>query len=73
MPSIGSFLHTQLNLKIPKPTVLFASKTVIITGTSSGLGQEATKHIVRLDANNNAYTYRLRSTRVFLSFSTPQL
>lgn len=51
MPSIGNFLHTQLILKIPKPTISFASKTVIITGASSGLGQEAAKHIARLGAS----------------------
>lgn len=51
MPSIGNFLHTQLILKIPIPTASFSSKTVIITGASSGLGQEAAKHIVRLGAS----------------------
>lgn len=51
MPSIGNFLHTQLILKIPIPTASFASKTVIITGASSGLGKEAAKHIVRLGAS----------------------
>ena len=51
MPSIGNFLHTQLVLRIPKPTASFASKTVIITGASSGLGQEAAKHIIRLGAS----------------------
>jgi retinol dehydrogenase-12 len=51
MPSFGNFIHTQLILTIPKPTTSFASKTVIITGASSGLGKEAAKHIVRLDAS----------------------
>lgn len=51
MPSFGNFIHTQLILKIPKPTASFASKTVIITGASSGLGKEAAKHIVRLGAS----------------------
>ncbi|KAL3455535.1 NAD(P)-binding protein [Aspergillus heterothallicus] len=50
MPTLGDFLYTQLVLRIPKPTTSFASKTVIITGASSGLGKEATKHIVRLGA-----------------------
>ncbi|KAH9210646.1 hypothetical protein DL95DRAFT_437522 [Leptodontidium sp. 2 PMI_412] len=50
MPSFGNFMHTQFVLKIPKPSVSFASKTVIITGASSGLGKEAAKHIVRLGA-----------------------
>lgn len=51
MPTIGNFLHTQLILKIPIPTASFSSKSVIITGASSGLGQEAAKHIVRLGAS----------------------
>ena len=51
MPSFGNFIHTQLILKIPKPTTSFASKTVIVTGASSGLGKETAKHIVRLGAS----------------------
>lgn len=51
MPSFGNFLHTQLILKIPKPITSFASKTVIITGASSGLGKEAATHIVALGAS----------------------
>ncbi|KAL2867360.1 NAD(P)-binding protein [Aspergillus lucknowensis] len=51
MPSFGDFLYTQLILRIPKPTASFASKTVIITGASSGLGKEAAKHIARLGAS----------------------
>ncbi|KAF7594140.1 hypothetical protein BBP40_009989 [Aspergillus hancockii] len=51
MPSFGNFLHTQLILRIPTPTTSFASKTVIVTGASSGLGKEAAQHIVRLGAS----------------------
>lgn len=51
MPSLGNFLHTQLVLKIPVPSASFASKTVIVTGASSGLGKEAAQHIVRLGAS----------------------
>jgi retinol dehydrogenase 12 len=51
MPSFGNFLHTQLILKIPKPTASFTSKTVIITGGNGGLGKEAAKQIVRLGAS----------------------
>ncbi|KAE8352767.1 hypothetical protein BDV28DRAFT_165325 [Aspergillus coremiiformis] len=51
MPSFSDFLYTQLFLNIGKPTTSFASKTVIITGASSGLGKEAAKHIVRLGAS----------------------
>lgn len=55
LPSIGSFLHTQLILKIPIPITSFASKTVIITGASPGLDQEAAKHIVRLSASKTQH------------------
>ncbi|TAQ84980.1 hypothetical protein B7494_g6699 [Chlorociboria aeruginascens] len=51
MPSFGNFIHTQLILKIPKPTTSFSSKTVIITGANSGLGKEAAQHIIRLGAS----------------------
>jgi len=51
MPSFSHFLHRQFVLKIPKPSTSFASKTVIVTGGSSGLGKESVKHIVRLGAS----------------------
>jgi retinol dehydrogenase-12 len=51
MPSFGNFLYTQLILNIPKPTTSFLSKTVIITGASSGLGLETAKHVIRLGAS----------------------
>ncbi|KAH8797367.1 hypothetical protein F5884DRAFT_687949 [Xylogone sp. PMI_703] len=51
MPSFSNFIHTQFILKIPKPTASFDSKSVVITGASSGLGKEAAKHIVRLGAD----------------------
>lgn len=51
MPSFGDFIHTQLILKIPIPSVSFSQKTVIITGGSGGLGKEIAKHIVFLGAS----------------------
>jgi retinol dehydrogenase 12 len=51
MPSFRDFVRTQFLLKIPNPTVSFASKTVIVTGANGGLGKEAAKHIVRLGAS----------------------
>lgn len=50
MPSFGNFLHTQLIAKIPVPTSSFESKTVIITGSNTGLGKEAARHVARLGA-----------------------
>jgi NAD(P)-dependent dehydrogenase (short-subunit alcohol dehydrogenase family) len=51
MPSLGNFLHTQLIAKIPVPTSSFDSKTVIITGSNTGLGKEAARHVARLGAS----------------------
>ncbi|CRG91827.1 hypothetical protein PISL3812_08881 [Talaromyces islandicus] len=51
MPSFGNFLHAQLIAKIPVPTSSFASKTVIITGSNTGLDKEAARHVARLGAS----------------------
>jgi retinol dehydrogenase-12 len=48
--SFGDFMRTQLITKIPKPSTSFASKSVVITGASGGIGLEAVKHIVALGA-----------------------
>ncbi|KAL4928176.1 uncharacterized protein BDV17DRAFT_264936 [Aspergillus undulatus] len=50
MPTLSNFLYTQLLLRIPKPTTSFASKTIIVTGANSGLGQEAAQQFVCLGA-----------------------
>ncbi|GFF66927.1 retinol dehydrogenase 12 [Aspergillus lentulus] len=44
-----SSLAAQLQ-SIPLPTTSFAGQTVIITGSNTGLGLEAARHFVRLDA-----------------------
>jgi len=44
----GRFLHSQLFVKLPSPTESYAGKTVIVTGSSSGLGKEAARHYARL-------------------------
>ncbi|KAF2871949.1 retinol dehydrogenase 12 [Massariosphaeria phaeospora] len=45
-----SMLRSQLFTPLPVPTSSFASQTIIVTGANSGLGFEATKHLVRLGA-----------------------
>lgn len=50
-PKAGlSLLYSQFFVKLPVPTHSFSGQTIIITGSNTGLGLEAAKHIVRLDA-----------------------
>lgn len=48
--SAKRMLHSQLFLTLPYPTAKFTGKTVIVTGSNTGLGLEAARHFVRLDA-----------------------
>lgn len=43
-------LRSQLFTRPPYPTADFSGKTIIVTGTNVGLGKEAVKHFVRLNA-----------------------
>lgn len=45
------FLKSQLCTKLPYPTSDFSGQTIIITGSNTGLGLEAARHIVRLGAS----------------------
>lgn len=45
-----TFLHSQLFVKLPYPSASFAGQTVIVTGSNTGLGLEAARHIARLGA-----------------------
>lgn len=47
---VKSFLYSQLFVTPPRPTKSFAGKTVIVTGSNTGLGLEAARHFVRLHA-----------------------
>lgn len=49
--SAKQFLYSQFCAKLPVPTKSFKGQTVIITGSNTGLGLEAARHIVRLDAD----------------------
>ena len=45
-----SFLYSQLFVTLPEPTKDFSSQTVIVTGSNTGLGLEAARHLSRLNA-----------------------
>lgn len=44
------FLQSQLLITLPIPTSDFSNQTVIVTGSNTGLGLEAARHLVRLGA-----------------------
>ncbi|KAL5416797.1 hypothetical protein PMIN04_008021 [Paraphaeosphaeria minitans] len=46
-----TLLRSQLFAKLPYPTTSFEGQTVIITGSNTGLGLEAARHIVGLGAS----------------------
>lgn len=48
--SIWKFLHSQLCVALPYPTTNFTG-TIIISGSNTGLGLEAARHFVRLEAS----------------------
>jgi retinol dehydrogenase-12 len=45
-----SFLYSQFLVSLPYPTTSFEGQIVIVTGSNTGLGFEAAKHIARLNA-----------------------
>lgn len=45
---LADVVYEQYFLSLPEPTASFAYKTVIITGSNTGLGKEAARHIARL-------------------------
>ncbi|KAI3321342.1 putative short-chain dehydrogenase/reductase family protein [Xylariaceae sp. AK1471] len=51
VPPIFSYFKSHLFLKLPYPIQSFSGLTIIITGANSGLGLEAARHLVRLDAS----------------------
>ena len=42
------FFYSQIFVPLPTPTTSFSGQTVIITGSNTGLGLEAARHVVRL-------------------------
>ncbi|KAK4935630.1 hypothetical protein LTR10_023353 [Elasticomyces elasticus] len=51
MNSFLSFLHSQFFVTPPYPRTTWEGKTVIVTGANTGLGLEAARHFVRLEAD----------------------
>ncbi|KAI0391971.1 putative short-chain dehydrogenase/reductase family protein [Xylariaceae sp. FL0594] len=49
-PPVLQYFRSHLFLKLPVPRKTFSGLTVIVTGANSGLGLEAARHIVGLDA-----------------------
>ena len=45
-----AFMRSQLFLTPPYPTKKYTNQTIIVTGSNAGLGLEAARHFVRLDA-----------------------
>lgn len=48
--SIKKHLHSNKFLKLPDSKTGFTGQTIIVTGANSGLGLEAARHFIRLDA-----------------------
>jgi retinol dehydrogenase 12 len=48
--SFFTFLYNQIILQLPYPKTSLTGKTFIVTGANVGLGKEAARHLVRLDA-----------------------
>lgn len=46
-----AFLYSQMIFHPPRPTKKLTGQTVIVTGSNVGLGLEAARHFVRLNAN----------------------
>ncbi len=46
----GAFLKSHLAFKVPSPTKKFTGQTIIVTGSNTGMGLEAARHFVQLEA-----------------------
>jgi retinol dehydrogenase-12 len=44
------YLHSHLFVKLPSPKKAFTGQTIIVTGSNTGMGLEAARHLVGLDA-----------------------
>ncbi len=51
MAAFVDFFRSQIFVKLPYPTEDFTGQTVIVTGSNTGLGFEAARHVARLNAS----------------------
>jgi len=47
----SGFFRSQLRVKLPVPTKRYSGQTIIVTGSNVGIGLEAARHFVHLDAS----------------------
>lgn len=50
MASVRDYVHSQTCVTMPVPKAKFTGQTIIVTGSNVGMGLEAARHFVRLDA-----------------------
>lgn len=50
LSDVKQYLNSQLHVKLPIPTTSFTGQTIIVTGSNTGMGREAARHLVRLSA-----------------------
>jgi NAD(P)-dependent dehydrogenase (short-subunit alcohol dehydrogenase family) len=46
---LTTFLHSQLFVEPPRPTTDFSGKTVIVTGSNTGLGLDAARNFAQIN------------------------
>ncbi len=61
MPYITTFLRSQLFVTLPYPESDFTNQVIIVTGSNTGLGLEAARHFLRLNATKVILAVRTSS------------
>jgi len=58
---VAMLFHSQLLVRIPYPKSDFSGQTIIVTGSNTGLGLEAARHLVRLGASKVILAVRTKA------------